>query len=79
MTHLDHWNIEPAFWRRLASVIARPFGAHVETGRTVFVQPSFSRLPMTETEFNAGCRRGYNRIPVSLETFCRPRHPLSIY
>ena len=34
---------------------------------------------MTETEFNALAAQGYNRIPVSLETFADLDTPLSIY
>ena len=34
---------------------------------------------MTETEFNALAEQGYNRIPVSLETFADLDTPLSIY
>ena len=34
---------------------------------------------MTETEFNALAAQGYNRIPVTLETFADLDTPLSIY
>jgi anthranilate synthase component 1 len=33
---------------------------------------------MTETEFNALAAQGYNRIPVTLETFADLDTPLSI-
>ena len=34
---------------------------------------------MLETEFNALAAQGYNRIPVTLETFADLDTPLSIY
>ena len=34
---------------------------------------------MTETEFNTLAAQGYNRIPVTLETFADLDTPLSIY
>ena len=34
---------------------------------------------MTETEFNALAAQGYNRIPVTLETFADLDTPLSVY
>ena len=34
---------------------------------------------MTETEFNSLAAQGYNRIPVTLETFADLDTPLSIY
>jgi len=30
--------------------------------------------PISQTEFDALAKQGYNRIPLVAETFCRPRH-----